>query len=209
MSFRATVICLMLMFFPVFSFCEVVILRSGDIFKGELLEDTQDHIKMDVDGNITTYYWNDIQAVGPDDQYYINIEDRVWHMGYFASNDKTVLAEYVLDGETVEAWSELFTIMEDRISGITPRSFAEGFPGELIKKYPGLEWKIFDEGDNWVFMEWANHAEPYQHELRKIIRLGGVLMNISYVKKIERLSSEERERWINIINKSMPNSKLE
>jgi hypothetical protein len=50
-------------FLPTLSFAETIILKSGHEITGEIIEKTQDYIRIDLEGVPLTYYSNEIQSI--------------------------------------------------------------------------------------------------------------------------------------------------
>lgn len=135
-----------------------------------------------------------------------NFDLRPWKLGYQASNGEEAIREYVIPGETVEAWSELVTshaftrIME-------PKALLENMRALQSKDCPSFRSAILEESPASVLYEWQHkgcRGFPPQHEIRRIARTSRGTLILAYVAKTEKLKEEQHRAWISILKNAAP-----
>lgn len=133
-----------------------------------------------------------------------SFDSRKWVVGHKQEVRGQRIIEYVLEGETVDNWSEMITsywFMANEY--ITVGAMEQNFFDILKAECPTVETtSIKKEDDNSIF-EWKTNGcpnIPVQDEIRRIAKFGKVVFNLSYVKKTADLSDEERTKWTSVID---------
>ena len=196
---KTTIFISLFCLFSISTFAETIILKSGKVVTGKIIEETDAYIKIDISGIPITYYSDEIQSIGNEDTYSIKFDGRNWHIGHHQDLGNQEILEYVLEGESIENWSELITGL--RYEGINNplQDIANGAMEKLKNKYASLEWHIIEENSNSLILEWQNHAYPHQHEIKRFFKSCNTILIVSYVKKTEQLDKDKRDKWIDII----------
>lgn len=125
-------------------------------------------------------------------------DGRKWQLGYEAADARQALREYVLEGEKVEAWTELVTSHRYEQS-IPVAGFLERFRQDLLARCPNATVTVIEERADDALLEWRHAGcqdAPAQHELRRIANRGGRTFLLAYVAKVARLERAQREAWL-------------
>jgi hypothetical protein len=137
-----------------------------------------------------------------------NFDSRPWKLGHQEANNQGSLREYVLEGETVEAWSELVTSMfvsgNDAVKDVFKR-----VKRLLSQDCPSLRLTVIEDSSTNVLFEWQHkgcRGYPPQHELKRIAQGRGGILSLSYVAKTAELSDERRNSWISILRTAAPSA---
>ncbi len=135
-----------------------------------------------------------------------NFDSRPWKLGHQAANAEETIREYVLQGETVEAWSELVT-SHSLARVVEPKAVVETMKALQSKDCPSFRSAILEESAASVLYEWQHkgcRGFPSQHEIRRIARSSRGTLFLAYVAKTEQLSAEQRRSWISILKNAAP-----
>ncbi len=83
-------------------------------------------------------------------------DDRVWKLGYTATQGDQTLWEYVLSGETVENWSELITVQSFTGSqgSTAPAEAMRRVRDATLHQCPDAMWNAIRESETEVLFEW-------------------------------------------------------
>ncbi|MDH5480017.1 MAG: hypothetical protein OEX11_04565 [Nitrosomonas sp.] len=136
-----------------------------------------------------------------------------WKVGHEALEQNQMITEFVLPGEKIDNWSELFTI--HTISKSTaPESivaFVSGQQKELSKKCPTIDWNEIETQlppktkEESILYEWKTKNCPPdadQHEIVRVIYGKFNVFRLSYTAKTKALSPEKREKWIKALSEA-------
>lgn len=131
-----------------------------------------------------------------------------WEVGHQSENKSMIVTEWVRPGETVDNWTELFTLVYTRKSS-DPRpldKFVEDFHQRLFKNCPDkITWEIIDQKGasktdyGSVLAEWTVRncsSVANQHELTRIIYGEYNIGRLSFTAKVDTLDKTKREEWI-------------
>lgn len=132
----------------------------------------------------------------------LHFDNRNWEVGYEAANEQQSIAEYVLKGETVHSWTELFSLQTffglQQIT--TPKKFMEEMKNNMK---PSLQWNMLRKEENDVLYEWKVTNDPEvedQHEIARIISGKEAIYSIRYTTKKIPVSRKVRKEWIDLLN---------
>jgi hypothetical protein len=140
------------------------------------------------------------------ERWKFTFDSRSWRLGHQDTDDTTSLREYVLQGETVESWSELVTSTH-ATTDQAPNAIVASFRSQGSQDCPSYRSNVIAESPTDVLFEWRHQGcrgYPPQHELRRITRVDGGLLFLSYVMKTEQLPDDKRESWIAILRAATP-----
>ncbi len=140
------------------------------------------------------------------ERWKFTFDSRSWQLGHQDTNDMASLREYVLQGETVENWSELvtsFLISTD----MAPKALVATFKNQGSQDCPSYRSTTIEESATDVLFEWRHkgcRGYPAQHELKRITRFERGLLILAYVMKTEQLPDEKRSAWLAILRAATP-----
>lgn len=117
---------------------------------------------------------------------------------------KVLLAEFVRKGETVQNWTELYSVVNLQLTEASPtrEHFMEDLKGKMQQRCPEVEWKVIQQQSNALLYEWritkcAPH--PDQHEIARIVDGKSNRFKISYTAKVPELPEAKRKQWIDVL----------
>lgn len=135
-----------------------------------------------------------------------DFDGRAWAVGYQATDGRTAVREYFLEGQSPQDWSAFVGTIHIN-QRINPLAFWEKYRHDLSRGCVSL--KIFlieqSEDEDSVIFEWRHdgcHGNPPLHEIRRVTRGRAGTYMLSYVEKTERLSLERRSTWLSIIRRA-------
>ncbi len=133
----------------------------------------------------------------------IEADGRNWKLGYNAKNDQMSLSEYVLEGENLENWTELVSVMAVWPSEITLQQYFDSFVESLNKLLPDskIQTRIIERGPNTFLAEWwlDDKSTNAQHEWIQLFRDQSTIYSLRYTtKKLENLEAK-RTVWESIL----------
>ena len=136
----------------------------------------------------------------------VSLDGRGWTVGHRTTNQNSTLAEYVLPGQKVQNWEELFSIQRLHDAAKLPvRQIAENMMNSLAQQVPTRQYRIVEEQPDSVLYEWkvpAANGTSAQHELARLIRGKRDVHRIAFVAKRTEISSELRDRWLKILKEA-------
>lgn len=137
----------------------------------------------------------------------LQFDGRPWSIGYSAHEPTQGAAtEYVLPGETVEAWTELVTVE------LLPRAQRRADVNELVEATHDffarsclqLYWRILKRQKQEVLYEWRHAGSPQlgqppQHEISRYVKGETGIHRAAYVVKSNPMPEPVREQWVKLI----------
>lgn len=135
---------------------------------------------------------------GSREPWQFSFDDREWTRGYEADDGDNSIREYVLRGESVEAWTELVTSQSFDRAG-RARKHAENFRKLLLKKCPRAVVALMVRDEDDMIVEWRHEgcgASPAQHEMRRFASVRHSNYTLAYVAKVSRLDDATRSAWL-------------
>jgi hypothetical protein len=108
--------------------------------------------------------------------------------------------EWVRPGETVDGWTELFTVQNwvKSQTGGSPQEFMKQLEARHRKDCPEVSWSLLDQGDDEVLYEWSHrgcNAFPEQYEIARILDGKWNRWRIAFTKKGAAPSEEIKRHW--------------
>jgi hypothetical protein len=148
----------------------------------------------------------------PNDSVRFSFDDRPWWLSYRTLNRVQAVSEYVPQNQTVQDWTELFTVQ--RLFGmtakqITPRKLMQDIHGKLRQQHPDLVWQVLQDDDNDMIYEWRTAGDlagkektPAQHEIARLLAGSQDIHLLAYAKKVPRLAPDERQVWVRLVREA-------
>lgn len=145
------------------------------------------------------------EHLAPVDFVAFDLDGRGRKIGHRTTNKGTTAAEFVLPGERVQNWTELFSIQ--RLHGLAKqqapvRQITEGMMASLLNTNPMRQYRIIEATDDSVLYEWkvpANGEEPPQHEVARLMRGKIDVHRVAFVVKKDQMDAEVRRQWLNLL----------
>jgi len=132
-------------------------------------------------------------------------DDRNWKIGYKAAQNGISIREYVLDGESVETWTELVT--QQFFLGLqrkfTLEDFMEGMKSNLGQKAEGLKWSVVNKSDRTITYEWQiedDRRNHHEYEAGHLILGDRGIHLIRYSIRNVVDAAVRRHRWTDRLN---------
>ncbi len=137
----------------------------------------------------------------------LHFDDRDWQVGFEDEQPGVMMREYVVDGESVEAWTELVTAQFfPDLQGIDSAEFVdlmkESMEGDATGK---LEWNVFNEKEDGLMYEFIlTEDELYgdQHEVARVIEADDGLFILHYAIMEAPMSDEHHKQWVDRLGKA-------
>ncbi|MEM6471171.1 MAG: hypothetical protein AAF802_16545 [Planctomycetota bacterium] len=162
-------------------------------------------------GEKTIHQTVDLRGLTPEhlqpvDFVRVDLDGRGRTVGHRTTNQSTTTAEFVLPGEQVQAWSELFSIQ--RIHGMARRDatleqIADGMMASLAKTNTQRRYRMLDVSEDSVTFEWtapATDQHQSQHELVRLMKGDIDVHRLAYVVKgTTEMDEELRQEWLTIL----------
>lgn len=132
-------------------------------------------------------------------------DNRKWEVGYSASNTEQSIEEYVIQGETIDNWSELYTVhrLFNVIHKISPNEFIKRHKAELDSKCVLEKWEIIQSSEDYVLYEWSHKLcgdWSSDHEISLVKRDNNNLLIYSYAVKSNVMNEDMKTIWLKNLN---------
>jgi hypothetical protein len=134
-----------------------------------------------------------------------HFDERQWVVGYNAHENSEKITEYILQGESVDKWSELITIYENvgLQKSVKLQDYVLYMEKVMAATCPMSHWNIIQSSDESVVYEWSVRAcakaEDQTELARAILGKDGITL-VRYTVKQDEISQAVRQKWINILN---------
>jgi hypothetical protein len=132
----------------------------------------------------------------------LKFDDRKWVLDYFNSANGEYIWEFVLEGESVENWTELYTIhrLEKMNSTVGLKTWLEAYKQSLTKATNGhITFHTFESTDQeeiYEFIVKDAKVQDDQHEVARLFAQGDDLYLVRYTKLGEAMPDKTRDEWI-------------
>jgi hypothetical protein len=143
--------------------------------------------------------------------FQLPLDGRQWKVGYKAEDRAQVIFEYVLQGETVENWTELVTIQsfdKQYIKFPPPETAMNLLKERMVQRCPTVEWNVNERTKESILYEWRIKncpPNPDQMEIARLIEGKWNRYRVAYATKVSELPQRKRTDWI----KSLREAKTE
>ncbi|NWN98762.1 MAG: hypothetical protein HLX45_14925, partial [Bacillus sp. (in: Bacteria)] len=132
------------------------------------------------------------------------IDERNWKLDYYDedTNNGMAIAEFVLENETVENWSELYTIhyYEGGKLYMTPETFISNMDAAIREEVTGqIDFQSYDVTAEEGFYEFYIHddqIEQNQHEVARLFYAGDNMFLVRYTRIGEPMDDATKMKWV-------------
>jgi hypothetical protein len=135
-------------------------------------------------------------------------DDQKWKVGNQAADGSETIIEYVLEGETVENWTELVTV--HRFIGLqkqmTLEQYVDSVRSELLKTCPALNWYVIGQGEEDLMYAWRIQncaGQPDQYEITRITWDDEAVHVIRYTHLSGELDLNRFATWIYLLKNAV------
>ncbi len=135
----------------------------------------------------------------------IVFDQRSWKLGYQNAANNQVIAEFVVDGQTVQNWTELVTAQLFLGLRSEPRYYVQYVKEKTAAACPDAQWNTIQESPYDVMYEWSVRncsKAPDQSEIARVILGADGLHVLHYAIKAKEMSAENRQKWIECLKAS-------
>lgn len=131
----------------------------------------------------------------------------VWETAFVRRDYHQAIVECVRPGESVEAWTELFTVqgLDDRLPRRDPVAVMRDLEAEMRARGGKVQWSVIEQGPSDVLYEWTITSAPGLEDQGEIARLiqGEVSMHrAAYAYKRLPLDPERRATTIDVLRRA-------
>ena len=128
-------------------------------------------------------------------------DGRSWKLGWSKNQDGAVYEEYVLDGESVEAWSELVTVQffPGLQKNTSPDIYEASVKTDLTSVCPSIQWESIYQTKDERMWKWSIKGCPGQEDQSEIARLMRTSDGIHlwhYAIKQAPLPPDKEKTWV-------------
>lgn len=134
-------------------------------------------------------------------QVELPLEPAEWTLATRQGDARLSLREYVPKGESLERWTRFVSVQtftEARVPYPGARWAMSECRALLQTRCPGATWAVLSEADDDGTYEWrvtGCQAEPDQHEVGRIMRVGGTWARVTFSVK-GRMDPATRDEWL-------------
>lgn len=136
------------------------------------------------------------------DKVNFSIDNRNWHLDFFDEGEGNFIAEYVLENESVQDWSELYTIhyFKNYKTTLPKEQFLQSFEQSLASTVTGeFTFNLLSEDPQSSFFEFIIANDPVeddQHEVGRSFYNGDDLYMVRYTKKGPAFDESTKDTWV-------------
>lgn len=136
----------------------------------------------------------------------VMLDSRPWNVGYDASDDRQHVTEFVLDGQVVENWNELFTrqILFDSDGKVPMDKLVELTRAGFGADCKNFKWSVLRQSDSEALYAWSHSGctgHPPQHEISRLSRSPAGLCRWAYTSKRVPLAESDVTKYVAIVEK--------
>lgn len=133
-------------------------------------------------------------------------DERPWKVGYKAGGQEQGITEYVLPGQTAEAWRELITRQQLSDPGrkLSPDAVADRIKATLARDCPSLNWQVLRQSDGEMLYQWSHEgcgSYPAQVEIAKLRRTEHGICHWAYASKDMPVTPAMVDSWRPLIDR--------
>ncbi len=135
----------------------------------------------------------------------IVFDERNWKIGYQDVRNSQVIAEFVVDGENVNHWTELVTAQLFIGLRSEPRYYVEYVKQKVLATCPSTQWQLLNQTPYDVMYAWSVKgcaSAPDQSEIARVILGVDGMHVLHYAVKEAEMSAENRQKWIGCLQAS-------
>lgn len=128
-------------------------------------------------------------------------DDRSWKLGWSQNQDAAIYEEYVVNGESVENWSELVTIQffPGLQTQTHPEIFEANQQASLSSVCPEVKWESLSQSEDERIWKWSIKGcpgQPDQSEIARLKKTDGGFHLWHYAIKKSPMPSENETLWL-------------
>jgi hypothetical protein len=146
----------------------------------------------------------------PVDAMQIQFDDSErWRLGYRAINRLASQTEYVPKDESVQKWSELFTVQRlyAQVGKKTPKSMMAEIEANLKKMNPDIDFKALVDNEGDVLFHWRDKGDkptnrPAQHEIVRLVAGEKDIHRLAYARRVAQIPTEDAQAWIGLLRQA-------
>jgi hypothetical protein len=159
-------------------------------------------------GGTTDYVYRGIM-----EQLNFFVDTRQWQEAYYAEDAGQALAEFILVGETIDTWSELFSIhfFENGYTNIGIENYVVSMEQTLRASITGdITFRVVELTDSEAVYEFTVANDPNeldQHEVARILTYNNHLFLIRYTILGPPMDGAYKTEWINRLKQAAVLSK--
>lgn len=137
-----------------------------------------------------------------------SVDAKQWKLAHQDSSNEVRIMEFVPPGETIEAWTELCTMMQMRLASFdysTAEEAVAAFRASLEQQVKIAEWQVVARDESSVTVWWSIQGDGVhdsQQELVRYISGKSTMYRLSFTKKADSLSKEQVLRWLSELKKA-------
>lgn len=132
-------------------------------------------------------------------------DEREWETAYDVESADQGMAEFVVKGETADAWTELVTLQA--FFGLqetaTPESYMNGMVASLKQACPSAKANLLRKGEKDIVFDWEIAACPgqeNQYEVNRVMTGAKALYVLHYATRKLPVSAETRDKWAGLLS---------
>lgn len=162
-----------------------------------------DEFGFPIDESVETGGTTDYVYRGLMEQLNFFIDTRQWQEAYYAEDAGQALAEFILVGETIDTWSELFSIhfFENGYTNIGVENYVVSMEQTLRASVIGdMTFQVLELTDSEAVYEFTIANDPNeldQHEVARILTYNNHLFLIRYTILGPTMDEAYKTEWIN------------
>lgn len=129
---------------------------------------------------------------------------RNWSVGFRTENATQKITEYVLQGQTVEAWRELITRQEFTGKGIPFDKMLAQMRAGFGPDCASMRWDVLRQNETEAVYQWSHEGcrnYPPQFEVARLSRTERGICRWAYASKEVPLADSSKERYRSIVEK--------
>lgn len=127
-----------------------------------------------------------------------------WELAWHASKVNVHNLEWVTGGETVENWTQLFSVSRMLLDPAVTASKFAAFSLEMLSHgCPDLRYRLHHQSETDTSYEWIVVGCPRaedQHELVRILRSGDYVFRVAYTRKGTQMPDEMHDHWLAVLS---------
>lgn len=134
----------------------------------------------------------------------LNFDGREWVLGFKNETDSTLMAEFILKGESIDKWSELVTIhgfTGPAAKDVQPFTYYQKFIQE-ITQHSNAQQKLLSQNSDSVLFEWWTEGAHPEHEWVRVLKDPDGYYVLRYTtRKIDQVP-EQGKVWAKLLSEA-------
>ncbi|MBI1871217.1 MAG: hypothetical protein HYS07_08510 [Chlamydiae bacterium] len=131
-------------------------------------------------------------------------DGRIWKMAHEDHDESQSIREYILEGETIDHWTEIVTVhqFKDLQNKTSLKALMEKMQRDLFHSCPSTQWEILNETLEDLIYTWQLKdcpAQEDQYELARLIIGKEAIYLIRYTHKASKIDLERYTIWLDLL----------